>query len=57
MVRAQLPRPMFCDPMDCSRQGFSSKNTGVGCHALPQGIFTTKGLNLRLRHCRQILYH
>ena len=57
MVRAQLPRPMFCDPMDCSRQGFSSKNTGVGCHTLPQGIFTTKGLNLRLRHCRQILYH
>ena len=33
------------DPMDCSPPGFSvhgilpGKNTGVGCHALPQGIF------------------
>ena len=24
------------------------KNTRVGCHALPQGIFLTQGLNLRL---------
>ena len=28
--------------------GFSSKNTGVGCHALLQGIFPTQGLNLSL---------
>ena len=38
----------FCDPMDCSPPGssvheFSSKNTGVGCHALLQGIFPTQG--------------
>ena len=26
--------------------GFSSKNTGVGCYALLQGIFPTQGLNL-----------
>ena len=26
------------------------KNTGVGCHALPQGIFLTQGLNLCLLH-------
>ena len=32
------------------------KNTGVGCHALLQGIFSTQGLNLCLLHCRQILY-
>ena len=32
------------------------KNTGVGCHALPHGIFLTQGLNLGLLHCRQILY-
>ena len=35
------------------------KNTGVGCHALLQGIFLTQGLNLHLLqflHCRQILY-
>ena len=27
---------------------FSSKNTGVGCHALLQGTFLTQGSNLRL---------
>ena len=26
--------------------GFSDKNTGVGCHALLQGIFLTQGSNL-----------
>ena len=26
----------------------SGKNTGVGCHALLQGIFLTQGLNLHL---------
>ena len=34
-----------------------SKNTGVGSHALLQGIFLTQGLDLGLRHCRWILYH
>ena len=33
------------------------KNTGVGCHVLPQEIFPTQGLNPGLPHCRQILYH
>ena len=33
------------------------KNTGVGCHALLQGIFPTQGSNLGLPYCRQILYH
>ena len=32
------------------------KNTGVGCHALLQGIFPTQGSNPGLSHCRQILY-
>ena len=32
------------------------KNTGVGSHALLQGIFLTQGLNQRLLHCSQILY-
>ena len=32
------------------------KNTGVDCHFLLQGIFSTQGLNLGLPHCRQILY-
>ena len=53
----------LCDPMDCSLSGSSvhgnspGKNTGVGCHALLQGIFPTQGLNLGLLHYRQILYH
>ena len=54
--------PSLCDPMDCSPPGSSvrgdspGKNTGVGCHALLQGIFPTQGLNPGLPHCRQILY-
>ena len=32
------------------------KNTGVGCHALLQGIFLIQGSNPGLPHCRQILY-
>ena len=31
------------------------KNTGVGCHALLQGIFPTQGSNPGLLHCSQIL--
>ena len=36
--------------------GFPTKNTGVGCNALLQGIFPTQGSNLHLLYCRQILY-
>ena len=32
------------------------KNTGVGCHALLQGIFPTQGSNPGLLHYRWILY-
>ena len=32
------------------------KNTGVGCHALLEGIFPTQGSNPALPHCRWILY-
>ena len=35
----------------------SGKNTGVGCHALLQGIFPTQGSNPGLPHYRRILYH
>ena len=34
-----------------------SKNTGVGCHSLLQGIFPTQGSNPGLQHGRQILNH
>ena len=33
------------------------KHTGVGCHALLQGIFLIQELNLGVLFCRQILYH
>ena len=38
--------PLFMD--------YPGKNTGVGCHALLQGIFPTQGWNPDLLHCRQI---
>ena len=53
----------LCDPMDCSPPGSSvhgdspGKNTGVGCHALLQGIFPTQGSNLGLLHllpCQEV---
>ena len=48
--------------MDCSLPGSSvhgnspGRNTGVGCHALLQGIFPTQVSNTGLLHCRWILY-
>ena len=47
-------RLTLCNFMDCSPPGSfvhedsPSKNTGVGCHAILQGIFLTQGLNLSL---------
>ena len=46
--------PTLSYPSDCSLPGSSvpwgspGKNTGVGCHGLLQGIFSTQGLNLCL---------
>ena len=44
---------LFATPWSVARQaplsmGFPSKNTGVGCHFLLQGIFLTQGSNPRL---------
>ena len=39
-----------------SEQPRKPNNTGVGCHALLQGIFPTQGLNPGFPHCRWILY-
>ena len=53
----------LCNPVDCSLPGSSvhgdspGKNTGVGCHALLQGIFPTQGSNPGLPHGRWILYY
>ena len=48
--------------MDCSLPRLlcpwdsPGKNTGLGCHFLLQGIFSTQESNPGLLHCRQILY-
>ena len=57
LVPQFCPNP--CNPMDCSLLGSfvhgdsPGKNTGVGCHALLQGIFPTQEWNQGLLHCRQ----
>ena len=54
--------PTLCNTMDCSPPGSSvhgilqTKSTGVGFHALLQGIFPTRESNQDLPHCRRILY-
>ena len=54
---------ILCEPRDYSPPGSSvyedspGKNTGVGYHALLQGIFPIQGSNPGLLHCRRILYH
>ena len=55
-VRAKLFQSglTLCDPMDCSppssfvHADCAGKNTGVGCHALLQGLFPPQGSNPRL---------
>ena len=64
-MRVQLC-PILSDPLDCSPSykllcpcDNLGKNTGVGCHALLQGIFPTQESNprlLQLQHCRRMLY-
>ena len=52
--------PTLCDPVDYSQAPLCmdspGKKTGVGCHALLQGIFPTQGSNSGLSNCRWILY-
>ena len=62
LLDAVLSCVWLWNAMDCSPPGSSvhgaspGKNTGVGCHALLQGIFPTQGSNPGLPHCRWILY-
>ena len=52
----------LCNLMDCNPPGTSicgdsaGKNTGLGYHALLQGIYPILTLNPGLLHCRWILY-
>ena len=63
VVLSRSVGPTLCNLMACSRPGSSvhryspGKNTGMGCHALLQGIVPTHGLNPGLLHGRWILYH
>ena len=53
--------PTLCDPTDCVAcqaplsMGFPRQEYRSGCHSLLQSILLTRGLNLGLLHCRQIL--
>ena len=55
--------PTLCNPMNCCLSGSSvhrdspGKNSGVGCHALLQGIFPIQGSNPGSLHCRWIFYY
>ena len=59
---SSLSRVWLCNPMGCSPPGSSvhedspGKSSGVGRHAIPQGILQTQELHPGLPHCRQILY-
>ena len=51
-------QPHGLKPARLTVQGESlGKSTGVGCHALLQGIFPTQASNPGLPNWRQILYH
>ena len=41
---------LFAAPMDCRPWDSPGKNTGVGCHVLPQAILPTQGWNPSLLH-------
>ena len=52
-----LCNPMNCNPPDSFVHGDSpGKNTGVGYHALLQGIFPTQGWNPGLPNCTRSFY-
>ena len=52
--------PILCGCMEFTRLlnpwDFPSKNSGLCCHFLLQGIFPIQGSNPGLLHCRQMLY-
>ena len=64
-AKSLLSYPTLCDSRDRSPPGSSvpgdspAKNTGVGCHALLQRIFPTRGLNPHLLTpaWQGVLYH
>ena len=49
------PHGLFSARLPCPRNP-PGQNTGVGCHSLLQGIFSTQESNPGLLHCGQIPY-
>ena len=47
----------YSPPGSSVRGNSPDKNTGVGCHALLQGILPMQGSNPGFPHCRWILHH
>ena len=60
MLVAQLYLTLRPNGLQAARllcpQNSPGKSTGVGCHALLQGMFLTQGSNPGLLRCRRILY-
>ena len=58
-VKVAQSHPTLFHPMDCNLCPWNSpgRNTGMGCHFLLHGIFSTQRSNPCLPHCRQMLYH
>ena len=50
------PRGLYSPPGSSVHVDSPDENTGMGCHALLQGIFSTQGLNPGLPRWRRILY-
>ena len=49
--------PTLCNPTRLLHPwNFPGKSTGVGCHFLLQGIFSSQGSNPDLPHCKQTLF-
>ena len=65
LCQVALSCPTLFNPKDCSLPGLPGssvhgdspdRNTGMGCHALLQGIFPTQVSNPSLPYCSWILY-
>ena len=54
MSNSFLTHPVDCGPPGSLFMDFPGKNTGVGCHSLLKGVFSTQGLNPCHLHCTRL---
>ena len=54
--KSNRERQVLFDIISSAHGDSPGKNSGLGCHALLQGVFPTQGSNPGLPHCSQILY-